>query len=196
MSTTQDLSRVNGALSVNEFGFARIVNQSGDMIAALLRAMTDTSELSAREKTFAFENLAKQLPKVDLRDVASLENELVQFDLDIKYHSGGGVFTGELVIPKGTILVGKVHKYENLNVMTKGELAVLVGDEIKRVKAPFVVVSPPGTKRIAYALEDTVWMTFHATPLTDVDEVEKHFIAQTEQEYIEFCKMLEAPKCG
>jgi len=44
----------------------------------------------------------------------------------------------------------------------------------------------PGTKRIAEALEDCVWITVHGTDETDVELIEKTFIAQTEQEYLEF----------
>jgi len=70
--------------------------------------------------------------------------------------------------------------------MICGEMEVLVGDEVKRIKAPFVVVSPPGTKRIARALEDTTWLTIHGTEKTDLDLIEKEFIAQDEQDYLEF----------
>ncbi len=130
-------------------------------------------------------------PSCDIRDkVFAIEREMLklpQRELSIRYYHGGGVFTGELFIPKGTVLVGKIHKYENLNVMTKGKLSVLVGNEIKKVYAPYVVVSPPGTKRIAYAHEDTIWMTFHKTEEVVKEEVEKIFIAQSEQEWLEFC---------
>ncbi len=151
--------------------------------------MTDVhSYCDLRDKVFAMEAEMLQRPQLPM-DLAEVDpNATYQIALPVTYYHGGGVFTGELFIPKGTIVVGKIHKFENLNVMTKGEMSVLVGDEVKRVKAPFVVVSKPGTKRIAYAHEDTIWMTFHATKEVDPNEVEKVFIAQTEQEYLEFCK--------
>jgi hypothetical protein len=61
---------------------------------------------------------------------------------------------------------------------------------VKRIKPPFVVVSPPGTKRVAYAHEDSRWLTVHGTEKQDVEEIEKEFIAQTEREYIEFVEQL------
>jgi quercetin dioxygenase-like cupin family protein len=146
-----------------------------------------------RDKVFAIEREMKKFPIFPAD-----ENQFYQVNLPVKYYHGGGVFTGELFIPKGSVVVGKIHKYENINVMTKGKMRVLAGDEIKIVEAPFVVVSPPGTKRIAYALEDTIWMTFHATDEIDPNEVEKVFIAQTEQEFLEHVnsKQLELELCG
>jgi hypothetical protein len=99
-----------------------------------------------------------------------------------------GVYGREIFIPAGTILIGKIHKYEQMNVLLSGDLSVLTEDGVKRVRPPFVVVSPPGTKRIAYAHVDSRWLTVHGTELRDVDEIEKIFIAQTEQEYIAFCE--------
>ena len=84
--------------------------------------------------------------------------------------------------------MGKIHKFENLNVLAKGDISVLVDNEIKRIQAPFTIVSPGGTKRIAYAHEDCVWLTIHGTEETDLDVIENYFIAQDENEYIEFCK--------
>lgn len=120
-----------------------------------------------------------------------IESELRKFDqleLAVEHYFSLDVYARELYIPKDTILVGKIHKYTNLNIMTKGELSVLVGDKIERVKAPFVVVSEAGTKRIAYAHEDTIWITIHGTSETDLDKIEQHFIAQNEKEYLDFCK--------
>jgi hypothetical protein len=130
------------------------------------------------------------LTDLSTRDkVNIIESELKKFDqleLEVKHYFSLDVYVRELYIPKDTILVGKIHKYTNLNIMTKGELSVLVGDEVQRVKAPFKVISPPGTKRIAYAHEDTIWMTILGTSETDVAKIENHFTAESEQDYIQF----------
>lgn len=135
--------------------------------------------LSMRNKVFAIEDAMRLRPD--------------QIELAVKHHFSQGVYARELLIPKGTTLVGKIHKYQQLNIMAQGEISVLVDDEIRRVKAPFIVVSPPGTKRVAYAHEDTVWITVHGTEETDLDKIEEHFIAQSEQEYLDFCAKLSPP---
>lgn len=88
------------------------------------------------------------------------------------------------------MLTGKIHKYPQLNILLKGEMSVLVGDEVKRISAPFTVVSEAGTKRIALAHTDCIWLTIHGTHETDLEVIENFFIAQSEQEYLEYCGQL------
>lgn len=121
----------------------------------------------------------------------TIRRELPLLDLKVVHHFGGGIYARELHIPAGTVLTGKIHKTENMNIMSRGELSVLTEDGVKRVKAPFTVVSPPGTKRVAYAHEDTVWTTLHATNERDVEKIESVFIAQDEHEFLTYCKSLE-----
>ncbi len=137
---------------------------------------------STMDAVFALEGRMKELP---------------QLELPVRHYFSQGVYARELFIPKGTLLTGQIHKFEQLNIMSKGEMSVLVDGVIKRVRAPFTVVSPPGTKRIAYAHEDTVWTTVHGTELRDLGEIESHFIAKSEADWLDFAKVLEAesPKC-
>lgn len=108
----------------------------------------------------------------------------------VKHYFSKGVYARELFIPKGTVLTGEIHKHENLNIMSKGDLSVLTEDGVIRVQAPFTIVSPPGTKRAAYAHEDTIWTTIHGTDSKDVDEIKQEFIASSYQEYLEHCERL------
>lgn len=138
--------------------------------------MSSEVVVSLREKVNALEDIMRAMPQVDL---------------PVKHHFSQGVYGRELLIPKGVTLTGKIHKYSQLNVLVSGELSVLTEDGIKRVKPPFIVVSPPGTKRIAYAHEDSIWLTVHGTEETDLEKIEDKFIAQSEQEYLAFCLQIE-----
>ena len=121
--------------------------------------------------------------------VELIEEELKtypQLDLPLVHYFSEGVYGRELRIPAGTLLTGKIHKYSQLNVLLKGRILVLVGDQVEDLTAPQVIVSPPGTKRVAYAVEDCAWLTVHGTSLTDLGEIEDHFIARDDAEYLEF----------
>lgn len=118
-----------------------------------------------------------------------------QIPLPVKHYFSPSVYARELFIPKGTLITGKIHKYAQLNILSKGEITVLTGDGVVTVKAPFTVVSPPGTKRIAYAHEDCVWTTILGTDETDPDVIEDQFTASSEEEYQAFCKQIEAEQC-
>jgi hypothetical protein len=110
---------------------------------------------------------------------------LPQLDLRVVHYFAQGVYARELHIPKGTILTGAIHKYPNLNIMSQGELTVLTEEGPVRVKAPFTIVSPAGTKRVAYAHEDTIWTTVFGTQETDPDKIVDHFTTASEQEFLE-----------
>lgn len=137
--------------------------------------MSNITPMLLRAKVFQAEAVMKTLPQVEM---------------PVTHHFAEGVYGRELFIPKDTILTGKIHKFSQLNILSKGEISVLTEEGVKRVKAPFHIVSPPGTKRIAYAHEDCVWTTVHGTHEQDLDKIEEHFIAQTETEYLQFRALL------
>ena len=116
----------------------------------------------------------------------------------VEHYFAGGVYGRAIYIPKGCFLTGKIHKYPQINVLVSGHLRVLTHEGMKEVKPPFIIVSPAGTKRIAFAVEDTIWLTLHGTEETDVVKIEQQFIAQNEEEYLRFRRELEnkgGPPC-
>lgn len=133
------------------------------------------------------------IEKAPLRDrIFALQDEMLklpQISLPLFHHFAPGIYARELHIPKGAITIGKLHKYDCLNLMIKGDRSTLVGDEIIRVKAPFIHVSPAGTKRVSYTHEDSIWVTIHATNETNIEKLEKELVAETEREYRDFLKL-------
>jgi hypothetical protein len=109
-------------------------------------------------------------------------------EIPTKHYFSPGIYAREITIPAGVTLTGKIHKYTQLNILSKGDISVLTEDGLIRVQAPFHVVSPPGTKRVAHAWSECVWTTILATEETDIDKLEKYFVVDTDEEYLEFCK--------
>lgn len=126
-----------------------------------------------RNKIFAIEAEMKKMPQAELK---------------VKHFFVPGVYIRELFVPKGAVLVGKIHKYKQFHWLMKGKLKVSIGDKIEYIEAPAAMITEAGSKRVAYALEDTVWLMVHGTYETDLDKIEHHFIAQSEREWLEFCK--------
>lgn len=137
--------------------------------------MTDLSLVEHRTKVHAMEALLKTMPQAELK---------------LYHYFSPGVYARELHIPEDCTVVGEIHKYSQLNILSKGKILVSVDNEVKEIEAPFTVVSPAGTKRIAYAVTDCVWTTILHTDLTNIKEIEKYFIAKSEQEYLEFVGQL------
>jgi len=123
------------------------------------------NSVGTRDKVFEIEALMKDMPQLELKVV---------------HYFSKGVYARELHIPAGTVLVGEIHKFRNLNILSCGRIQVSTEDGIIEVEAPFTVVSPAGTKRIARALTDCVWTTIHGTDETDLNSIEKTFIAKSE----------------
>ena len=94
-----------------------------------------------------------------------------------------GVYAREMLIPAGHLIVGKIHKYGHLNIITKGLVSVLTEFGVETLEAPTTFVSKPGTKRVVFAHEDTVWTTLHGTQRTSPDAVEEDIICKTFAEY-------------
>ena len=90
-----------------------------------------------------------------------------------------GLYSRQMLIPAGALLVGKVHKREHLNIIPVGDITVWTDEGMKRIVGPWMMKSKPGTKRVGYAHADTIWITVHAT----VSETQD--LALIEQELVE-----------
>lgn len=97
-----------------------------------------------------------------------------------------GAYAREMLIPAGTIIIGKIHKHAHLNFITKGRARVVTEFGPTEITAPHTFVSQPGTKRVVHALEDTLWTTVHPTNETDLAKIEDHVIAKDYEELTAF----------
>lgn len=96
-----------------------------------------------------------------------------QVEMPVTHHFSDGIYGREIFIPKGTLFTGRIHKQTDLSVCLSGLCEILTPYGWKRCETGDVVLSVKGVKPIARALEDTRWLTNHATYLTDLDEIER-----------------------
>ena len=132
--------------------------------------VTEKSEISQkleiREQIGAFENCLAETEGAQFGDV-----------LPLKHSFAPGIYVREIFIPKGTLLTGKIHRHAHPNFLMSGVVDVVTEDGgIERLEAPMSMISSAGTKRAVYAIEDTTWITVHATNETDLDKIEKEVI--------------------
>lgn len=120
-----------------------------------------------------------------LRDkINHLEKKMFKFpQIEIKttHHFAHGLYAREIFIPKGVVLTGQIHKCEHLNIISKGDISVLTEDGVKRITGHFTMASRPGTKRVGYTHEDTIWTTIHAAPVGehDIKKLEALFVTDS-----------------
>lgn len=114
--------------------------------------------------------------------------KMPQIDIPLTHFFADGVYGRQGVIPKGCLLTGRIHTQSQLNIISKGKIAVIKGngEEVEILEAPCTFVSPPGTKRVGYTLEETVFTTILGTELSDVSQIENLLTVNTEEDYSEF----------
>jgi len=99
-----------------------------------------------------------------------------KIELKTEHMFSTGMYARILHIPKGTLLVGKIHKQECINIVSKGDISILTETGSARVSAGFHIVSPPGLQKVGYAHEDTIFTNVFLTDKTDLDLLEKELI--------------------
>lgn len=129
-------------------------------VAAVIEGCVRSNEIAPIkpmiEKVQALENSMKELPQVDC---------------PVRHYFSPGMYAREITIPKGTIVVGAIHKTENLVVVSKGRLRIVSDESTVDVEAPYTMVCKAGSKNAVAALEDSVWTNFFPTTETDPDKL-------------------------
>jgi hypothetical protein len=105
-----------------------------------------------------------------------------------------GLYVRQISVPKGYLIISKIHKYSHAAFLLKGEISIIGTDGIRRIKAPMSIITPSGTKRAIYHHEDTVFATVHATDETDLQKIESQIIANNFEE-IDDCIDVEFQSC-
>ena len=100
-------------------------------------------------------------------------------DLPLTHRFAPGAYAREMFVPKGSVVIGKIHKHAHLNFVMRGKALILTEDGPMVIEAPFTLVSKAGTKRVAVAIEDLVWTTVHVTEETNLEKIEEHVIAKS-----------------
>lgn len=93
-------------------------------------------------------------------------------EFEVKHTFLNGMYMRELFIPKGSVLIGKIHKLDCLNIVSKGDISILTENGSGRVTAGHSVVSPAGIQKVGFANEDTVFVNVFRTDETDVSKIE------------------------
>ena len=109
---------------------------------------------------------------------ATLSTMTQSSELVTKHYFANGMYCREVHRPKGTLIVGKVHKHEHLFMVIKGQINVWTEEGMIEMKAPYIHVSKPGTKRVTWAAEDSTGVTIHRTEKTDLHDIEAENIEE------------------
>jgi len=88
-----------------------------------------------------------------------------------------GLYIREIFMPAGSVLTSKIHKTEHPYVISKGVVSVWTADQgTVTLKAPHTGITKPGTRRVLFVHEDTIWTTFHVGEEDSVEAIEDRII--------------------
>jgi hypothetical protein len=124
---------------------------------------------------------------VDRAAVERLEREIQkmpQVDCPVRHYFAPGMAAREMTIPAGVVITGAVHRHEHLCTVSKGRIVVSIDEGMRELAAPCTIVSKAGAKRVGYAIEETVWTTYHVTDVTDIDLLIEEITESTAAELI------------
>jgi hypothetical protein len=96
----------------------------------------------------------------------------------LKHTFSDGLYIREIFMPKGQLITTGIHKQEHAYFVQKGKVRVLTENGMQHIQAPHNGITKPGTKRVIYTEEDTIWITVHATRKKTVKTVLKQIVAK------------------
>lgn len=114
--------------------------------------------------------------------VADLEKEMLempQADCPVAHHFGPGIYIREVTLPAGIFAVGHAQKFDHLNIMLTGKVAIVDEGKVRVLEAPMIFTGKPGRK-VGYVIETCVWQNVYATNETDIDTLEAHYLDKSE----------------
>lgn len=136
------------------------------------------SQRTARAGILAFEAMLRQRPEAVIgdSDTCPLQHTFCK-----------GMYLREITIPAGMAITGKIHFHEHPVFLMEGEILVATEEGVVHLMAPQYFISPPGVKRAAITLADTVWVTVHQNldDNKDLKKIEEKVIAK---DYTQFDK--------
>jgi hypothetical protein len=105
-----------------------------------------------------------QLPtREEIYELEARLLELPQADFQLINRFADGLYARQVTMQAGVLLTSRIHLKEHFAFVMTGDVSVWTDQDYQRIKAPCVLTTQPGTKRILLAHEDTVWITVHAT---------------------------------
>ena len=94
----------------------------------------------------------------------------LQKQCPVKESFTDGLYVREIFMPKDMLVVTQIHKHQSPYFILQGDCSVLSEDgTVDRISAPHSGITVPGTQRVIYVHEDTVWVTVHTNPDNDRD---------------------------
>ena len=140
-------------------------------------------QLNTREKILKFQNAL-----VDKADEINIVTHQDSDHFPLKHTFADGIYVRQMSMKPGSVVVGAIHKHLHVWFLLTGHISVATEDVVEEYVAPCYVVATPGTKRVIYANEESIFVNIHKNPSNtkDIQQLEKDIVAKDFEEYEEY----------
>tara|TARA_R100000700_G_C3167927_1_gene142836 strand:+ start:1422 stop:1898 length:477 start_codon:yes stop_codon:yes gene_type:complete len=126
-----------------------------------------------------------------LIDIADGEMIVTEHDTKVfplKHTFADGIYVRQMSMEEGSCVIGAIHNHLHVWFLLTGCISVATEDVVEDYIAPCYVVATPGTKRVIYANEDSIFVNIHKNPSNNknIEELEKQIVSASYEEYKEY----------
>ena len=106
----------------------------------------------------------------------------------LKHTFADGIYIRQMDMKADSMVIGAIHNHLHVWFLLTGHLAVVTEDSIEEFIAPCYVLAEPGSKRVIYAIEESIFVNVHKNPdnIKDIKKLEQEIVSLTFKEYEEY----------
>ena len=143
--------------------------------------------LSKREEIQALQDLL-----INNADGENIEgdgkNIIHSKNFPLKHTFADGIYIRQMDMKADSMVVGAIHNHLHAWFLLTGKLAVITEDSVEEFIAPCYVLATPGSKRVIYAIEESIFVNIHKNPnnIKDIKKLEDEIVSLTFEEYEQY----------
>ena len=106
----------------------------------------------------------------------------------LKHTFADGVYIRQMDMKADSMVIGAIHNHLHAWFLLTGRLAVVTEDSVEEFIAPCYVLATPGSKRVIYAIEESIFVNIHKNPnnIKDIKKLEDEIVSLTFEEYEQY----------
>ena len=125
------------------------------------------------EKIAEFQNQLESLDESISHKAGDVQSEEMMETLPLKQNIEGGIYTREVFMPKGSLVISMIHKVQHPTFLLRGKVSYLTDEEtVSTIEAPHKIFTQIGAQRVFYVHEDTDLCCVYRTDKTTFEEAE------------------------
>ena len=116
------------------------------------------------------------------------KNVIHSKNFPLKHTFADGIYIRQMDMKANSVVVGAIHNHLHVWFLLTGHLAVVTEDTTEEFISPCYVLATPGSKRVIYAIEDSIFVNVHKNPnnIKDIKKLEDEIVSLTFEDYEEY----------